>query len=83
MPNLLNIPINFSMKNNGQEVQKGITTDMMFNFNEIVAHISNYFSINIGDLIFTGTPAGVGECVVGDVLEGFFENEKLFELEIK
>jgi 2-keto-4-pentenoate hydratase/2-oxohepta-3-ene-1,7-dioic acid hydratase in catechol pathway len=55
----------------------------MFNFNEIVAHISNYFSINIGDLIFTGTPAGVGECVVGDVLEGFFENERLFELEIK
>ncbi len=82
-PNLLNGPINFSMKNNGQEVQKGMTTDMMFNFNEIVAHISNYFSINIGDLIFTGTPAGVGECVVGDVLEGFFENERLFELEIK
>jgi 2-keto-4-pentenoate hydratase/2-oxohepta-3-ene-1,7-dioic acid hydratase in catechol pathway len=82
-PNLLNMPINFSMRNNGQEVQKGITTDMMFHFNEIVAHISNYFSINIGDLIFTGTPAGVGECVVGDVLEGFFENERLFELEIK
>jgi len=82
-PTLLNMPINFSMKNNGQEVQKGITTDMLFNFNEIVAHISNYFSINIGDLIFTGTPAGVGECVVGDVLEGFFENERLFELEIK
>ena len=83
VPDLLNKPINFSMKNNGQEVQKGITTDMMFNFEEIVAHISNYFSINIGDLIFTGTPAGVGECVVGDVLEGFFENERLFELEVK
>ena len=55
----------------------------MFNISEIIAHISNYFSINIGDLIFTGTPAGVGECVVGDVLEGFFENERLFELEIK
>ncbi len=80
---LLNKPINFSMKNNGHEVQKGITTDMMFNFDEIVAHISNYFSINIGDLIFTGTPAGVGECVVGDVLEGFFENERLFEIEVK
>lgn len=83
VPDLLNKPINFSMKNNGQEVQKGITTDMMFNFEEIVAHISNYFSINIGDLIFTGTPAGVGECVVGDVLEGFFEDERLFELEVK
>jgi 2-keto-4-pentenoate hydratase/2-oxohepta-3-ene-1,7-dioic acid hydratase in catechol pathway len=82
-PNLLNTPINFSMKNNGQDVQKGVTTDMMFTFDEIIAHISNYFSVNIGDLIFTGTPAGVGECVVGDVLEGFFENERLFELEIK
>jgi len=80
---LLKKPINFSMKNNGQQVQKGITTDMMFNFDEIVAHISNYFSINIGDLIFTGTPAGVGECVVGDVLEGFLEDERLFELEVK
>lgn len=83
VPEMLNMPINFSMKNNGQEVQKGVTTDMMFNFDEIVAHISNYFSINIGDLIFTGTPAGVGECVVGDVLEGFFKDERLFELEIK
>lgn len=82
-PDLLNMPINFSMKKNGQQVQKGITADMMFNFNEIIAHISNYFSINIGDLIFTGTPAGVGECVVGDVLEGFLEDERLFELEIK
>lgn len=82
-PDLLKKPINFSMKNNGQQVQKGITTDMMFNFDEIVAHISNYFSINIGDLIFTGTPAGVGECVVGDVLEGFLEDERLFELEVK
>jgi 2-keto-4-pentenoate hydratase/2-oxohepta-3-ene-1,7-dioic acid hydratase in catechol pathway len=56
---------------------------MLFAFDEIVSHISNYFSINIGDLIFTGTPAGVGECVVGDTLEGFFENERLFNVEIK
>jgi 2-keto-4-pentenoate hydratase/2-oxohepta-3-ene-1,7-dioic acid hydratase in catechol pathway len=80
---LLKKPINFSLKNNGETVQQGITTDMMFKFDEIIAHISNYFSLNIGDLIFTGTPAGVGECVVGDVLEGFFEQERLFELEIK
>ncbi|MFX5937796.1 fumarylacetoacetate hydrolase family protein [Acinetobacter baumannii] len=49
----------------------------------MVSHISNFFSLNIGDLIYTGTPAGVGECVVGDVLEGFFEDQKMFELEIK
>jgi 2-keto-4-pentenoate hydratase/2-oxohepta-3-ene-1,7-dioic acid hydratase in catechol pathway len=55
----------------------------MFSFDQIIAHISNYFSLNIGDLVFTGTPAGVGECVVGDVLEGFLEKEKMFELEIK
>ena len=82
-PEMLKRPINFSLKQNGEEVQKGITTDMLFTFDQIVSHISNYFSLNIGDLIFTGTPAGVGECVVGDVLEGFFETEKLFELEVK
>ncbi len=75
--------INFSLKNNGETVQKGISDDMMFTFDQIIAHISNYFSLNIGDVVFTGTPAGVGECVVGDVLEGFFEQEKMFELEIK
>jgi 2-keto-4-pentenoate hydratase/2-oxohepta-3-ene-1,7-dioic acid hydratase in catechol pathway len=79
-PDMLKKPINFSLKNNGDIVQKGLSTDM---FDEIVAHISNFFSLNIGDLIFTGTPAGVGECVVGDVLEGYFEQERVFELEIK
>jgi 2-keto-4-pentenoate hydratase/2-oxohepta-3-ene-1,7-dioic acid hydratase in catechol pathway len=42
-----------------------------------------YFSINIGDVIFTGTPAGVGECVVGDILTGFFEDVQVFEIEVK
>lgn len=76
-------PIKFSMKNNGEEKQTGNSSDMLFSFEDIISHISNYFSINIGDLIFTGTPAGVGECVVGDRLEGFLENEKLFDVEIK
>ena len=49
----------------------------------IFSYISNFFSINIGDLIFTGTPAGVGELVVGDELEGFLEEENLFALEVK
>jgi 2-keto-4-pentenoate hydratase/2-oxohepta-3-ene-1,7-dioic acid hydratase in catechol pathway len=56
---------------------------MIFSFDSIIAHISNYFSLNIGDLVFTGTPAGVGECVVGDDLAGVIEDESLFELNIK
>ncbi|MBP9214151.1 MAG: fumarylacetoacetate hydrolase family protein [Chitinophagaceae bacterium] len=82
-PALLKEPINFSLKNNEVIVQEGLSDDMMFSFDQIIAHISNYFSLNIGDLVFTGTPAGVGECVVGDILEGFLEKEKMFELEIK
>ena len=56
---------------------------MINNFDKIVAYISNYFSVNIGDLVFTGTPAGVGECVVGDELELFIEDESLVTIEIK
>ena len=68
---------------NKEKVQHGCSAEMLFHFDTIIAHISNYFSLNIGDLIFTGTPAGVGECVVGDELEAFIENEKLLQLEIK
>jgi 2-keto-4-pentenoate hydratase/2-oxohepta-3-ene-1,7-dioic acid hydratase in catechol pathway len=56
---------------------------MIHSFDKIVAYISNYFSINIGDLIFTGTPAGVGEVVVGDELEGFIEDDSMFSLDVK
>ncbi len=73
----------FSMKKNNEEVQSGNSKDMIFSFAYIIAHVSQYFSLNIGDLIYTGTPAGVGEVVVGDVLEGFYGKEKAFELEIK
>jgi len=75
--------INFSMKMNGEEVQRGNSKNMLFSFNRIISDISKYFALNIGDLVFTGTPPGVGECVVGDVLTGYFENEKAFELDIK
>ena len=75
--------INFCLYKNKELVQQGNSGNMIFSFDAIVEHISNYFSLNIGDLIFTGTPAGVGECVVGDELEGFIEDQKLFTLEIK
>ena len=64
-------------------MQQGNSKNMLFDFDYIVSYISNYFSINIGDLIFTGTPSGVGELVVGDELEGFLEDEALLNLEIK
>lgn len=82
-PEMLKKPFSFSLQNNKELVQQGNSNDMIFSFDHIVSHISNYFSLNIGDLVFTGTPAGVGECVVGDVLEGYLEQEKMFEVEIK
>lgn len=75
--------INFRLLKNNELVQKGNSGQMIFNFDSIVANISNYFSLNIGDIIFTGTPAGVGECVVGDELEGFLEDQSLLKLEVK
>ncbi len=80
---MLKKPILFSLQVNKEIVQKGNSGEMIFSFDRIVAEISQYFALNIGDLIYTGTPAGVGECVVGDVLSGFLENEKVFEMEIK
>lgn len=82
-PDMLRKSVQFSLKKNGELVQIGDTKDMIFSFNDIISHISNYFSLNIGDMVFTGTPAGVGECVVGDLLEGFIAEKKMFELEIK
>ncbi len=75
--------INFSFLKNKELVQKGNSSQMIFSFDQLLANISNYFSINIGDLIFTGTPSGVGECVVGDELEAFIEDLSLLALEIK
>ncbi len=81
--NTVTKPINFSLNLNGTQVQKGTSADMIFSFDKIISHISEYFSLNIGDLVFTGTPAGVGECVVADLLTGFLEDEKVFEIEVK
>lgn len=75
--------INFSFSKNKEVVQNGNSKDMIFSIDRIVANISNYFSLNIGDLVFTGTPAGVGECIVGDHLEGFFEKDLVLSLEIR
>ena len=75
--------INFCLYKNKELVQQGNSGLMINSFDKVVAYISNYFSVNIGDLIFTGTPEGVGECVVGDSLEIFVEDESVGNVEIK
>jgi 2-keto-4-pentenoate hydratase/2-oxohepta-3-ene-1,7-dioic acid hydratase in catechol pathway len=75
--------INFSLKKNGDVVQQGNARDMIFDFDYLVSYISNFFSVNIGDLIFTGTPKGVGELVVGDEIEAFVENDSLLKMDVK
>lgn len=82
-PQLNKRNINFSLVKNGELMQSGNSGDLIFGFDNLVSHVSNYFSLNIGDLIFTGTPAGVGECVVGDEIDCFLEKEKLLSIEIK
>jgi 2-keto-4-pentenoate hydratase/2-oxohepta-3-ene-1,7-dioic acid hydratase in catechol pathway len=75
--------INFGLYKNKELVQQGNSSEMIHHFDKIVSYISNYFSVNIGDVILTGTPAGVGEVVVGDELEGFLEDNSMFKLEVK
>ncbi len=75
--------IHFQLFKNGELVQDGHTRDMIFSIDSLIADISQYFSLNIGDLIYTGTPPGVGECVISDKLEGYLEGRKLLELTIE
>ena len=82
-PTLNKKNVNFSLTKNKEIVQKVNSSEMIFSIDQIVSNISNYFSINIGDLIYTGTPSGVGECMVGDVFEAFLEKEPVLSLEIK
>jgi 2-keto-4-pentenoate hydratase/2-oxohepta-3-ene-1,7-dioic acid hydratase in catechol pathway len=75
--------INFELKSNGIVVQKGNTSMMLWKIDEIIAHISQYFTLKKGDVIFTGTPKGVAAVKTNDVLEGFIENKKTFKIEVK
>lgn len=75
--------IQFQLKKNNQLVQDGTTADMIFDFDTIIAYVSQYITLKIGDLIFTGTPAGVGPIAIGDHFEAFIENKKALELAIK
>lgn len=75
--------INFHLLINGEQRQKGNTAMMLFDFGVIIEYISQFFTLKKGDLIFTGTPAGVGKVNIGDRLEAFIEDQKLLDFEIK
>lgn len=75
--------INFSLKRNGETVQRGNSHDMIFTIDQIIEYVSMYFTLNIGDLIFTGTPAGVGPVNVYDELEGYIGDQKLLFVDIQ
>ena len=75
--------INFSLKKNGEVVQQGNTSQMIFRFEDIISFVSQYFTLKVGDLIYTGTPAGVGKVNVGDQLEGFIEDKPMLMCNIK
>lgn len=75
--------LRFHLDINGQTVQEGCTADMVFGIDEIVAYISQYFTLKTGDVIFTGTPAGVGPVHIDDHLEGYVEERKVLEFNCK
>ncbi|MCL4156715.1 UNVERIFIED_CONTAM: hypothetical protein GTU68_064520, partial [Idotea baltica] len=75
--------LNFSLNLDGEQKQLGNTSQMLFEFEEIIAYISKFIMLKKGDIIFTGTPKGVGPIAIGNKLEAFIENEKLLEVEIK
>ena len=75
--------LSFELTNNSQTVQKGNTALMLWKIDELIAYVSQYFTLKIGDIIFTGTPAGVAAVKPNDVLEGFLEEKKLFRIQVK
>lgn len=76
-------PISITTKLNGEIVQKGTTADLIFNFDALIVHVSKFFKLQMGDIIYTGTPAGVGPVKIGDLLEGFIGDQKMVECSIK
>jgi len=73
----------FSLSLNGEKVQTGNTADLIFSFDQIISFVSRYFTLQIGDVIFTGTPSGVGQVLPYDQLEGFLGGKKLLDVEIR
>ena len=75
--------INFTLFKNKKQVQSGNTKDMIFKIDEIISYVSKFITLKKGDLIFTGTPDGVGKVEKEDILEGYIENEKILDFKVK
>lgn len=75
--------IQFRLDLNGKTVQNGNSADMIFPINELISYVSRFFTIKIGDILFTGTPVGVGKVAIGDRLEGYIFDKKMFDFFIK
>lgn len=75
--------LDFELTNNGKVVQKGNTAMMLYTIDQLIAYVSQYFTLKIGDVLFTGTPAGVAAVAQEDVLEGYLEGQRLFTQKVK
>ena len=75
--------LHFHLDKNGETVQQGCTDDMLYGVDEIIAYISQFFTLKTGDLLYTGTPAGVGPVQIGDHLEEWLEDQKVLDLNCK
>ncbi len=79
----LSDPVSFHLDINGKEVQRGSTSDMIFSFDEVIAYVSRFVTLRTGDLIFTGTPAGVGPVKKNDHLQAYIADQLLLEFMVK
>ncbi|WP_010523399.1 fumarylacetoacetate hydrolase family protein [Aquimarina agarivorans] len=77
------LDVNFKLFKNDEVVQDGFTKLMLYSVDELISYVSKYFTLKIGDIIFTGTPAGVGPVAAGDQLKGFLEKEEMFYIKVK
>ena len=75
--------LNFELKINNESRQKGNTSDLIFSFDKVISYVSQFVTLKTGDLIYTGTPAGVGQVKVGDKLEAFIGDKKMLDFEVK
>ncbi len=75
--------LKFRLEKNDEVVQRGSTSDLIFNFDRIISYVSKFVTLRTGDLIFTGTPVGVGPVKIGDRLKGYLEDELMLDFNIK